>query len=143
MGVIPSVRKQFVFSLSGVPTVLCQELLMHAHLQQQLLNDIPVAPAIVTAVLSRIEESPTTPLIVCGPLGSGLKTLAAHVAREECRRDSARMVALRYMALTPESHSLLGALFTLLEQVATVFSGAPGAAFRGLQVWCLSFVGSF
>ena len=106
---------------------------MHAEKQQQLLDECDEPPAVVERMLSELQAETGSPVVLHGPLGCGLQTIAAHLAAEELQRDPARMVTLRYLTLTPESQTVMAALFTVLEQVAIAFGGGS-AALQSLKV---------
>ncbi|XP_070178227.1 NACHT domain- and WD repeat-containing protein 1-like [Littorina saxatilis] len=105
----------------GLPPVLCQELVMHAHKQQQLLTNIKDMPHIVEPALQQLYSNPSVPLVLQGPVGSGMQTVGSFLALQEAKRDLPRLVALRFMTLTPESQTVMAALFTILEQVSIAF----------------------
>ncbi|KAL8581153.1 hypothetical protein ACOMHN_033600 [Nucella lapillus] len=130
---------------AGLPPVLCQELLMHEHKQQHLLQSCSKPRDFVGTAQEQLQQEPNLPLILYGDVGGGLQTIAAHLAAEEARRNTARMVALRFMTLTPESQTVMAVLFTVLEQAAIAFGGTS-AFIKLTDLTCgslLTCLGSF
>nr|KAG5712973.1 hypothetical protein BaRGS_021767 [Batillaria attramentaria] len=121
------------FLASGVPPTLCQELLMHAHRRQDLCSRCPHPPPIVSTAIAVLDANPHTPLLIDGPPGCDLETVASHIAQELSKDPATGIVALRFLGTTPDSHSLLGSLFGVLEQVSITVGDSR---FKDLQ--CLT-----
>ena len=113
--------------------MLCHELLMHAEKQQEMMEKCRKPPPVVEHVLTKLQEKPYVPVMLYGPTGCGLRTVASYLAAQEHERDPSRVVALRFLTLTPESQTVMAALFTVLEQASIIFSRGS-TALHGLKV---------
>lgn len=115
---------------SGLPPSLCEELMIHGCKSSKLYSQTTVIPEVVTMALSHLQGHPGNPLILHGPPGCGLKTVAAHLARMYADLCPLAMIGLRFMGLSPDSSCLSASLFSVLEQAAMF----EGNGFSNLQV---------
>ena len=110
----------------GLPSVLCHELLTHAHkVLEKQTNDMSFSktiPDVVEEVLRVLDSRTMTPLLVHGPLGCDLEELASNLATRVAQCNLDNVLAIRFLDLTAECKTLTGAMLSILEQVSIIFN---------------------